>query len=204
MILRRIVVASAVGFLLLAVGTAIYAARVHASAQALIYSAAEIRSTADAKRLIAVWRGRTDWNFEEAGINQFGEDSYDFHVDNSWLYRLHIVPPTMAGMSVMFRNNELRTVALIVYSGWEPNKTSGVWVHEWFGSNERKDLCIDTKNEPLQAIIDFPSTMSDSERKKLFGMNAYCFIKPRGCGSAEAILPENLGLKTGQRRLAGS
>jgi hypothetical protein len=91
-------------------------------------------------------------------------------------------------MSVIIRNGELRTVLLVMYSGWEPNRTSGVWIQEWFGSDVPKDFHLDRKNEPLQAIIDFPSNVSDSERKKLFGLNAYCFIKPGGCRSAEEIL----------------
>src|SRR5437773_8121729 len=95
MSLRRILVVLTAGFFLFAAGLVIYAVRVCASAQALIQSASEIHSTADAKRLIAAWRSHSEWNLNEQRTNQFGEHSYDFRVDNSWLYHLHIVPPTM-------------------------------------------------------------------------------------------------------------
>ncbi len=188
MTLRRILIASAAGFLLLVMGFVIYAAQVRASAQALVYSASEIRSTADANRLVLAWRSHRDWKFHDEKKNSFGEHSYDFRVDNSWLYHLHIVPPTMVGMTVVIKNDELRTVFLVMYSGWEQNRTSGVWIQEWFGSELPKDLHVDKKNEPLQATIDFPSTLSDAERKKLFGLNTYCLVKPGGCGTAEEIL----------------
>jgi hypothetical protein len=188
MTLRRMAIASVTGFLLPIIAVAIYATHVYASARRLTGLAVEIHSTEDAKRLISASQSRPE-------TNQFGEQSYDFRVDNSWLYHLRIAPPTVVGMTVVIRNNELRTVLLVMYTGWEPNSTLGAWIQEWFGPDIPKSLHVERNNEH-RVTIDFPSLISDSERKKLFGVNAYCLIKPGGCTKTEEILPDlsdNLG-----------
>ena len=60
-----------------ALGTIAYLAHIHALASALITSAREIRTKADAEREIAAWRKRSGENFWQESDHLGGDHNYD-------------------------------------------------------------------------------------------------------------------------------
>jgi hypothetical protein len=190
MTLRRTFVVLAGGFFLFAGGLAVYAVRVRASAQALITSASEIRSAADAERQIEIWRNLSGRRFSEAGALEDGDHSYDIQVENGLLHRLHIAVPAEVGMTITMRSGELRSVILVMFTGREPSTTAGVWVQEWFDSGNTNDIHVNSKDRPWKATVEFSSTLSPAQRQKAFALNAGCLVQAGSCKSAEDMLPE--------------
>lgn len=189
MTLRRVLTVLFAGFCLLTAVLLVYAVRLRASAQALIKSASEIQSTADAQRQIATWRNRSGRKFGEEGSVQRGDHSYDIRVENSLLHLLRVAPPAMVGMTVTMHDGQLRSVILAMITGREPNATSGVWVQEWFDFGTSKDFRVNQKGRPWKATVEFSSTVPEAERQRAFALNVECLVKPTGCRSAEDILP---------------
>lgn len=188
MILRRALAVLVAALFLIAVGLAAYAVRVRACAQSLINSASQIHTVADAEREITAWRKRSDVRLNEETSHD-GDHSYDIRADNSLLYRLHIAPPTMVGMTITVRDGQLRSIILAMFTGREPNTTSGVWVQEWFESGAASNLHVNDKDKPWKATIEFSSSAPKVARERAFALNAECFVRPGGCRSAEKILP---------------
>jgi hypothetical protein len=170
-------------------GLLAYAIRLDASAKALIDSASKIRTTADAKQEVAIWRNRSDCSFWENATTSAGDQSYDIHVENGLISRLGVTRPAMVGVTVALRNGELRYVTLVMFSGKSPSSTAGVWIQEWFGLGTAGNFRIDRKDRPRKATIEFSSLIPESDRKRAFGLNANCFVRFGGCKSAEDILP---------------
>jgi len=189
MTLRRALVVLVAGFFLIAAGLAAYAVRMRARAQVLIDSASQIRTVADAERQITIWRRRSGVSLNEETSLQDGDHSYDIRLDNSLLYLLHIVPPTMVGMTITVRDGRLRSVILAMFTGRRPNTTSGVWVQEWFDSADTSNLHVNDKDKPWKATVQFSSAAPEAARERAFALNAECFVKLGGCKSAEEILP---------------
>jgi flagellar basal body-associated protein FliL len=189
MTLRRALLLLIVVISLLAAGLGVYAARVYASAAALVSSAREIHSTADAERQIAAWRNRSDRSFWGNTSTDNRDRSYDIHVDNGLLYRLRIASPTMVGTTITMRDGELRYIILTMFTGKNPNTTAGVWVQEWFDSGTASDFRVSVKDRPRKASVEFSSRVPEPERQKAFALNTSCLIRLGGCRSAEDILP---------------
>jgi hypothetical protein len=187
--LRRALIVLVTGIILLMIGLVSYSVRVWSTANGLVASAAEIRSTADAKRQIAVWRNRSGRSFSEETSPNGKDRSYDVGVENGLLHRLRIVPPTMVGMTVTMRNGELCFIILTMFTGWNPNTTSGVWVQEWFGPGAVDGFHVNAKDRPWKATVEFSSAVQESDRMRAFALNTVCFVRPGGCRSAEDILP---------------
>lgn len=187
MSVRRLLLLVGSGILLCALALGVYAAWVSASAKRLIESASEIHSTEDAQRQIAAWRNRSGRLFLETNSPTDGDHNYDIRVDNTYLHRLRIAPPAMVGMTISLRNNELRYLALVMYTG--RNETAGVWLQEWFGSGRGNDFRVNAKDRPWKAKLDFSSAVPYTERQEAFALNSDCLIRPRGCRQAEEILP---------------
>jgi hypothetical protein len=199
MTLRRALIGLVAGFCLLMAVLLIYAVRLRASAQALIESASEIHSTADAQRQVATWRNRSGRKFGEEESVQRGDHSYDIRVENSLLHLLRVAPPAMVGMTVTTHDGQLRSVILAMITGREPNATSGVWVQEWFDSGTSKDFRVNQKDRPWRAMVEFSSTVPEVARQRAFAFNAECLVKPTGCRTAEDILPAVWRLATPHR-----
>lgn len=187
--LPRIFLLLVAAIVLLAAGVTVYAARVGSTARALIASASEIRSTADAERQIAAWRARSAPSFSQESSAPGGDHTYNIQVENGLLHRLRIVPPTMVGMTIGMRNGDLRYIILVMFTGRNPNTTSGVWVQEWFGSDAAESLHVNGSDRPWKATVDFSSAVPESQRGKAFSFNTRCFVQLGGCKSAEEILP---------------
>jgi hypothetical protein len=189
MIVRRALLVLSLSVVLFALGLVIYASRVRASATALINSASEIHSTADAERQIAEWRNQSGRVVSENTSPGNGDHSYDVEVENGLLHRLRIVPPTTVGITVGMRNSGLRYITLVMFTGRKPETTTGIWVQEWFGSGTGNDFRVNAKDRPSKATVEFSSAVPGAERERAFGLNTKCFVKPGGCRSAEDILP---------------
>lgn len=176
-----------VGGGLSALGTIAYLAHVHALASALITSAREIRTKADAEREIVAWRKRSGKEFWTEGDSPGGDHNYDAVVANLPIARLHIVEPTGLTVGITMRDGELRSVTVIESVGWYG--VASVWVQEWFDEKMPNHFHVSGHRRPYVATVEFPSSLPDEERKKAFAVDAGCLVRPRGCKTAEAILP---------------
>ncbi len=108
-------------------GIAAYAFHVCASATALIDSASQIRTTADAEREIASWKknmGTDSW-VESDDSGRGG--NYYARIANRAIARMHFVEPSEIIAEVTIRNGELLSVSIFVNTPRAP-----VAVEEWF------------------------------------------------------------------------
>jgi hypothetical protein len=176
-----------VGGVLSALGTIAYLAHVHALASALITSAREIRTKADAEREIAAWRKRSGKEFWMESDSPGGDHNYDAQVANLPVARLHIVEPTGVTVGVTMRDGELRSVTVIESVGWYP--VASVWIQEWFGEKMPNHFHMSRKSRPYAITLEFPSSLPDEQRKRAFAVDTGCLVRPGGCKTAEAILP---------------
>jgi hypothetical protein len=132
-----------VGVAVGALGVLAYLVRLHAVASALVASASEIRTKADAEREIADWRKRFGKDFWEESDHPGGDYNYDAQIASVTLARLHIVQPTALTVGITMRDGQLRAVAVIESTGWYP--VASVWIQEWFdekGPNASGSLAI--------------------------------------------------------------
>jgi hypothetical protein len=102
------------------VGILVYLARLRSAASALITSACEIRTKADADREIAAWSERFGKDFWQEGDRTGGDHTYDAQIVSPVLVRLHIVQPTVVTVGITMRDGQLRSVAVIESTGWYP------------------------------------------------------------------------------------
>ena len=78
----------------LGLGVAAYATHLRPTATALVNSAPEIRTTADAEREIAAWSKRPGKGFWIEPNYPGGDHNYDARIVNLPITRLHVVEPT--------------------------------------------------------------------------------------------------------------
>jgi hypothetical protein len=184
--LRLLVVTLAL-VVLLVLGITAYLAHIRGTAAALIESARDIRSTEDAQRQIAAWRKRQGEQFWQENDHPGGQHSYDGQIENLLISRLPIFEPTVVTVGITMQNGKLQNLAVILQSVRYP--TASVWVQEWFDSDVDNRVHVRMKYQPLAAIVEFSASIPEAKREKTFALNTKCFIRPRGCGSAEDILP---------------
>ena len=163
----------------------IYGACLQATAKALIMSAKEIRTTADAERQITVWRGRRLVTFSDEPIELGGDKVYAVQVLNSILSKLRIVQPRSLEMTIRMRGGKLRSVWLVFING----PAYGTAIAEWFVPDPRMRLHVERRLRPWAAYVEFPADLSDHQRNKAFAFNANCLVKPWDCKQAEDVLP---------------
>src|SRR5215467_9254061 len=140
-----------VGGVLSALGAIAYLAHVHALASALIKSAREIRTKADAEREIAAWRKQSGKEFWIEGDAPGGDHNYDAVVDNLLFARVHIVEPTGLTVGITMNDGELRSVTVIESVGWYG--VASVWIQEWFGEKMPNHFHVSRKREPYMATV---------------------------------------------------
>ena len=170
-----------------ALGTIAYLAHIHALASALITSAREIRTKADAEREIAAWRKRSGKEFWMESDSPGGDHNYDAVVDNLPIARLHLVEPTGLTVGITMNDGKLRSVTVIEHVGWYG--VASVWIQEWFDEEMPNHFHVSGNRRPYVATVEFPSALPDEERKKAFAVDTGCLVRPGGCKTAEAILP---------------
>src|SRR5260221_8240521 len=124
--MRTGLVALVAGGTLFGLGIAVYLAHIRASAAALINSAREIRTKADAEREIAAWRKRSGKDFWTESDHLGGDHNYDGQIENVAIAHLRIVEPTLLTVGITMRDGKLRCVTVIESTGWYP--VASVWV----------------------------------------------------------------------------
>jgi hypothetical protein len=176
-----------VGASLCGAGIAVYLTHVRSLATALIRSAREIRTKADAEREIAVWRKRSGRDFWEESDRLGGDHNYDAQIVNISIARLHIVEPTGLTVGITMRGGELRSITVIESTGWYP--VASVWIQEWFDEAMPNRFHVGGHRRPAEAFVEFPSSLSDDQRSKAFEIDTKCLTKLGGCKTADDILP---------------
>jgi len=182
---RRVAKALLLALLLFAAVLVVYGACLCATAKALINSAKEIRTTADAEREIAAWRGRHLVAFYDAPLELGGDNVYWVEVLNTVLSKLRIVQPRSLEMTIHMRSGKVQSVWLIFVNG----PTYGTSIAEWFVSDPAMRLHVDQHLRPWAAFVEFSADLPDHQRNKAFAFNADCLVKPWGCKQAEDVLP---------------
>src|ERR1700674_4489100 len=182
-----------VGIVLFALGITAYAIHVCASATALIDSAGEIRTMADAEREFAKWRKNSRVEFWIEGDGSGGDGNYYARMANLAIARPHVVEPSEGMTRVMVRDGKLLRVSVDVYIPPAP-----VTIEEWFkpGFQNRFYLSYIKGAVPM-ARVQFPSSLPDPQRRKAFVVRTRCLVLPSGCESAEDVLPVIRDLKSG-------
>ena len=173
--------------ILVEVGIATYAAHLRATASALIASASEIRTIEDAEREMAAWKARGGKEFWTESEHPDGDHNYDAAIDNLPMARLRVVEATIVRVGITMNERTLRSVTVIESTGWYP--VASVWIQEWFDTDMPDRFHVANKGRPSRAVLQFPSTLPDAERRKGFALNTACLVKPKGCRSADDILP---------------
>ena len=171
----------------LRVGIAGYAAHLRAKATALIVSAREIRTTADAEREMDAWRQREGKKFWTESNHPGRDHTYDGQIVNLPIAYLRVVEPTGVAVGVTMRDGKLRSVAVIESTGWYP--VASVWIQEWFGPDVPKRFHVASKDRLSTAFVEFPSSLPDTPRRMAFALNTRCLVRLGGCRSADDILP---------------
>jgi hypothetical protein len=172
---------------LLALGVEAYLSHLRSSATALINSAREIRTKADAEREITAWRTRSGRDFWEESDHPGGDHSYDAVIENLTLARLHIVEPTGVSVGITMRDGQLWSVAVIESTGWYP--VASVWVQEWFDEKMPKRVRVLGHRRPYDAWVEFPATLPEDQRRKALAIDTKCLVSWRICKTEQEILP---------------
>jgi len=184
----RVLLAMCIVALLFGVAVAAYAAHLRRSAQALIASAKQIHSTADAEHEIAMWRERSGRGYSESRSPDGTGHAYQFQMGNGLLSRFHLTPSTGALLQVTTFSGQLSQVLLGVYT-----EKSSVWVQEDFSGNGPEYFYVNSQGDGsgkhLKTILMFRSNLAAAQRENAFALDASCLVKPGGCHSAEEILP---------------
>jgi hypothetical protein len=171
----------------LGLGIAVYLVHVRASAKALIDSAREIRTTADAEREIAAWKKRSGKDFWRESDNPGGDHNYDALIVNLAIARLRLVEPTGVLVDITMRDGKLRCVTVMESVGWYG--VALVQIQEWFDEDMPNRFRVSRNRRPSAASVEFPSSLPDDQRIKAFAVNANCLVRPGGCKNADDILP---------------
>jgi hypothetical protein len=163
-----------------------YLAWLHRVASALVTSACEIRTKADADREIAAWSKRFGKNFWQESDHPGGDHNCDAQFANLTLAHLHVVQPTGVTVGITMRDGQLWAVAVIESTGWYP--VASVWVQEWFHEKIPKRIRV-LGHRPYKAWVEFPASLPEDEREKAFAINTKCLVSGRICRTEEEILP---------------
>src|ERR1700757_3317161 len=177
-------------------GIAAYLSHVQASATDLIKSAQVIRTTADAEREIAAWRkhsGNKFWVESRDG----SEKTYEAQIVNG-IARRGFVQLTEVTVDVTMHHGNLRRIMVTEWTGSYP--LVSVWIQEWFDAPEHSEgvyslgglpnrLVVSRTGKPSVAVVVFPSSLHDDQRRKAFALNTKCLVQPSLCKTPEDILP---------------
>jgi len=178
---------------LLGLGIGAYLSHIRAEATALISSAREIRTKADAEREISDWRKRSGKDFWEESDSLGGEHNYYAQIANVAIARLRLAQPTAIMLNISIRDGKLRAVTVIESTGWYP--IASVWIKEWFDEVMPNRFFVSGHRRPAEASVEFPASLPDDQRTKAFKVNTNCLVLPFGCRTADDILPGVLQLK---------
>jgi hypothetical protein len=180
------VAGSAVGTL----GVLVYLTHLHALASALITSAYEIRTKADADREIAAWSKRFGKDFREATDHPGGDHTYYAQIMSPTLVRFHVIQPTAVTVGITMRDGQLWSVGVMESTGWPGwYPVASVWVQEWFDEKIPKRISVRGRRRPYDAWVEFPASLPEDQRRKAFAINTKCLVSRHICKTEEEILP---------------
>jgi hypothetical protein len=168
-------------------GTVTYLVWLHRVASALVTSAYEIRTKADAEREIAAWKKRFGKDFWQESDHPGGDHNYDAVLANVTLARLHVVQPTGVTVGITVRDGQLWAVFVSEQTGWYP--VASVAVQEWFDDTIPKRVHVLGHNRPYAAWVEFPASIREEQRRRAFAFNTKCLVSRRICKNEEEILP---------------
>jgi hypothetical protein len=171
---------------LLGITWAACATHLYFSARALINSASEIRTTADAEREIAAWKKRSGNEFwvESRDVS---EKTYKAEITNFKIARLGIMELTGVVLEVTMLRGKLLTITVAETTGSYP--LASVWMREWFDGGLPNRFFVSRTGYPSAAVVSFPSSVSENQRARVFALNTNCFVRASACKTAENILP---------------
>jgi hypothetical protein len=170
-----------------AVGILACLARLRSVASALVTSAYEIRTKADADREIAAWSKRFGKDFWQESDHPGGDHTYDAQIVSPTLVHLHVVQPTVVTVGITMRDGQLWSVAVIESTGWYP--VASVSVQEWFDEKMPKRVRVLGNSRPYDALVEFPASLPENQRRKAFAINTKCLVSRHICKTEEEILP---------------
>jgi len=176
------------GAALFGLGIAAYLSHVQASATALIKSARVIRTTADAEREIAAWKGRSGSEFWVES-REGSEKTCEAQIVNG-IAHLGFVELTEITVDVTMHDGNLRRITVSEWTAWYP--LVSVSAEEWFDAGLGglpNRLFISRMGKPSAAAVVFPSSLRDDQRTKAFAFKTTCLVQPNLCKTAEDILP---------------
>jgi hypothetical protein len=168
-------------------GMVTYLAWLHRVASALVTSAYEIRTKADADREIAAWGKRFGKDFWQESDHPGGDHSYDAVLANLTLARLHVVQPTGVTVGITMRDGQLWSLFVAEQTGWYP--VASVAVQEWFDDTIPKRVHVLGHLRPYAAWVEFPASIPEERRRRAFAFNTKCLISRRICKNEDEILP---------------
>lgn len=173
--------------LVLSVTITAYGMYLRRSAAALITSAEQIHSAADARKWIGAAQ-RAARNYTETSSPDGLGRAHKVELSNSLLSSLRLVPSTGMFMQVSTRSGALDTLVVGIYTN-----NASVWLQEEFtaGDAEKDHLDIQRaeSGQPLKAIFTFSDKLDPAKRKAIFDLDVNCLVKLGGCTNAEEILP---------------
>jgi hypothetical protein len=172
---------------LFGLGIAAYLKHLRASAAALITSVIEIRTKNDAEREIAAWRKPSGRDFWEESDHPGGDHNYDAQIGNLTIAHLRVVEPTGVIVGITMRDGNLRRVTVIESTGWYP--VASVWINEWFDEDIPNRFHVRSRRPPTDAVVEFPSSIADDQRRRAFSVDTKCLVRFSGCKTADDILP---------------
>jgi len=171
---------------------AAYSIRLQRSARAILDSAVQIRTTADAAREVAWWRKRFGNNYQEY-------QNGDYHC-----YQVILYPSPLLTLMRMVHATDLNVMAatqdgtlhhiIVSMSSGRPGEVSSVWVGESFASHKRNGLVVDGTEIPGYALVTTGVSLTadqtdDTTRMEAFALDTHCFLPWHRCGRPEDILP---------------
>jgi hypothetical protein len=158
------------------------------TASDLIRAAYEIRTKADAERVIDDWRVRRGKNFWQESDQLGGDHVYDAVIDSVALARMHIAQPTGVTVGITMHNGKLWCVFVGEQTGWYP--AASVAIQEWFDDAMPKRIGIFGNRRPYSAWLEFSAFIPEAQRKMAFSFNTKCMVSRVQCDREDKILPQ--------------
>jgi hypothetical protein len=192
MIVRRIIAISAGVVVIAAVVTIGYGLILRRSAERLVRSAMEVRSSADVEHTTERWRRQYGHKFTERGSH--GDRTYDVVLTNEPLFQLHLVPFVYLLASITTTDYQLRAVTVSMYVEPRGKAQKLILVQEDFSQPTTavfrvQPLPYNQIGTVRRAKVYLSAGVSESQRLDAFSVNTSCLTRFSGCDTPQQMLP---------------
>jgi hypothetical protein len=191
MTIRR-VIAILLGIVVIAAALTIgYGLMLRRSAERLVRSAMEVRSSTDVARIAEMWRRKYGREFIENGT-QDGNRTYNVVITNEFLHKLRLVPFTYLLTSIITKDHQPQTVIVSMYVEPQNSIRKAIWVQEDFSEPStlfRVQTFPDNQMETVRAKVSLSGGVPDPQRSDAFNVNTSCLIRFSGCETPQQMLP---------------